>query len=804
MERLKKINKALILLIILLTTSTVLNFNPVYATPEIYVSPPSIIDTTMDVGMRFNVTLWITGYTNVKAWQVQINYNNAIINATHIWIPSKDPQYIFINKLGFKQTLTALNPSVIVSGLNGICNTAAAGDDHYVIPPGQGKPYSVIITPGPDGALDTNPVGDDRVVGNNITSGQNGIAETAANNNPANPPLDDVQVIPVGQGEPNTIAIDSGPDKILNSAPAGDDWVEGQAVASDTLVFQTPANPPSDPDPAKLAIFEFEVKGRGVTVLNINHSQTFILDPNFNKISVTKTNGYFENVPHMSVNPPKIVDPLLVKGTSFNINVTIVNATGVGSFEFKLGYNASILSVISASLGDFFPPVTPIVKINNTAGYVFFNASLTSPPPRNGTGTLATITFHVEGLGASILDLYDTRLIDQARNVLPQAAPRDGSFINIIRDVAIVKVVPSASFIYAGALVTINVTAKNKGNNETETFDVTAFWNDTNLIGKQTVTNLPPNAETTLTFTWNTSGVSDGIYTIKGEATFVPDEFNPTDNVYIDSTVQVVTQYKITFDQTGVGSDFIGTVVVIDGSNYGVSALPVSLSFYIGSTHNFAFQSPLVVPPGAKQYDWNSTSGLSTLQSGSITATGPGNVTGNYVTRVHDVAVTNVVQDRTWVYQGQAANINVTVKNNGGFAETVNVTLYYNMTAGKIVGTQSITLLVGESKTLLFVWNTAGVPYCHNYTLTAVATIPADYTPADNTLDNVYIKVRIMGDINGDGKVDIIPVDIVAQAFGSYPGHPEWNPEADLNRDGKVDIIDLAMVASNFGKTCSS
>jgi hypothetical protein len=281
-------------------------------------------------------------------------------------------------------------------------------------------------------------------------------------------------------------------------------------------------------------------------------------------------------------------------------------------------------------------------------------------------------------------------------------------------------------------------------------------------------------------------------------------------------TANYVTQYNITFDQTGVGSDFTGTVVVIDVANYGVSALPVSFWYDNGSTHNFAFQSPLVVPPGAKQYDWASTSGLSALQSGSITVTGSGSITGNYVTRVHDVAVTNLVAiirhckwgNGTWVFQGRPINFNVTVENNGDFDEALTVTLYYNITANEIIGTQNTTLLIGESKTLSFVWNTASVPYCHNYTITAVATIPADYTPADNTLDNVYIKIRIMGDLNGDGKVDMKDIRESARSFASYgpdylypgsPPHPRWNLDCDINEDNKVDCKDLRVVAKNFG-----
>jgi len=58
----------------------------------------------------------------------------------------------------------------------------------------------------------------------------------------------------------------------------------------------------------------------------------------------------------------------------------------------------------------------------------------------------------------------------------------------------------------------------------------------------------------------------------------------------------------------------------------------------------------------------------------------------------------------------------------------------------------------------------------------------------------------ILGDVNGDGKVDIKDVGIVARAFGATPSDPRWNPAADLNGDGKIDIRDIAIVAANFGK----
>lgn len=70
---------------------------------------------------------------------------------------------------------------------------------------------------------------------------------------------------------------------------------------------------------------------------------------------------------------------------------------------------------------------------------------------------------------------------------------------------------------------------------------------------------------------------------------------------------------------------------------------------------------------------------------------------------------------------------------------------------------------------------------------------------------NVQKTYALEGDINGDGKVDMLDISFVAYYFGSFNGtkaHPHgWNPQADINGDQKVDMMDIAIVAKNFGKT---
>jgi hypothetical protein len=59
---------------------------------------------------------------------------------------------------------------------------------------------------------------------------------------------------------------------------------------------------------------------------------------------------------------------------------------------------------------------------------------------------------------------------------------------------------------------------------------------------------------------------------------------------------------------------------------------------------------------------------------------------------------------------------------------------------------------------------------------------------------------RIVGDINGDGIVDILDAILLANAFDSVPGDSNWNPNADINGDNIVEILDAIILANNFGE----
>jgi hypothetical protein len=175
------------------------------------------------------------------------------------------------------------------------------------------------------------------------------------------------------------------------------------------------------------------------------------------------------------------------------------------------------------------------------------------------------------------------------------------------------------------------------------------------------------------------------------------------------------------------------------------------------------------------------------------------NVLDQYYGIPPDIAVTNVVCSKTVVGVGYSATINITVENHGIYIETFNLTAYANTTI--IATLTNITITSGNSTTITFIWNTT-VFAKGNYTIWAYAwPVPGETDTTDNTFTDGWVLITIIGDVNGDRKVDGKDVALTIKHYGSYPSHPKWNPNADVNCDSKIDGKDIALTIKNYGKT---
>jgi len=365
----------------------------------------------------------------------------------------------------------------------------------------------------------------------------------------------------------------------------------------------------------------------------------------------------------------------------------------------------------------------------------------------------------------------------------------------LLPDVAIVDVAPSPIRVLRGQPVTINVTAKNLGGAH-ENFNVTAYY-DNNPIETKIVTNLGKGESTTLTFTWDTTGVDLGYHTIKANATIVQGEINIKNNEMVYGTVWVVKPPVASFTYSPVPAIENRTTTFNAGGSTPNGGIITSYTWDFGDGNVTKTQNPVITHIYASHGTYNVT--LTVEDSEGLNGTTWALVE---VLR-HDVKVVDITPYRNWIYKGWSININVTITNEGNFTEDVTLDLYYNITAGAKIETKSVSIDPGETKTLIFTWDTTDVKACRNYTITAVANIPIESDVSDNILDGpLKVKVRMFGDINGDDKIDMADIAPVAQAFGAFPGHQRWNPDLDLNRNNQVDLRDVAILARNFGKTC--
>ena len=476
--------------------------------------------------------------------------------------------------------------------------------------------------------------------------------------------------------------------------------------------------PPAEPFTGSqtLVTLTFKAWEPGTTLLELE--DVVIVDSLENPISVNEEEGTVTVLARppiipcrLYVEPESIIAPEMKPSSIFTINITVANVTDLYRYEFKLGFNKELLNAIGIRVNPYQNETnfTPIFLIDNSQGYLWVNVTF-NPPATPITTTepfaLITITFQVTGYGSSVLDLYDTELIDKDGQPIPHETS-DGYVQIAAPDVAILDVIPDSTKVAKGQTLNVTVIASNEGE-VAVSFNVTLYYDEI-VIDTIRVYDLPPHESTTLTFQWNTTDVPEGQHTLKAEAEILPYEENVDNNYLVDGTVEVV--------------------------------LP-------------------------------------------------------------DIAILDVYPSNPSAYPGWVLEVYVVVSNEGESPASFNVTLYYNET--KISTLRVVSLPPHQNLTLTFNWDTTGLEHCCNYTLKAEAEIlPYEENIENNFFTDGIVKMKIMGDVNGDGTVNLLDLIIAGSSIDATPESPEWNPDADLNQDLKINLLDLLIISANYGASCS-
>jgi len=65
---------------------------------------------------------------------------------------------------------------------------------------------------------------------------------------------------------------------------------------------------------------------------------------------------------------------------------------------------------------------------------------------------------------------------------------------------------------------------------------------------------------------------------------------------------------------------------------------------------------------------------------------------------------------------------------------------------------------------------------------------------------NMTLWYEPIGDVNGDGRINVLDLIKVQTGLGSSVGDPRYNATYDLNLDGSINVLDLLVVSGNMGQ----
>jgi hypothetical protein len=499
-----------------------------------------------------------------------------------------------------------------------------------------------------------------------------------------------------------------------------------------------------------LACIKFHVKSRGISYINYSRpydEDTYLLDPDMTPISATLQDGYFSNwIPPppatLYVNPPRVVDPTLTPCHEFNVSISIMNATDLYTWQLSVWFQTDVLNVTDVIEG-------PFLKSGGTTHFEYsiiysvnetYGAVVMSCTITSGVGVSGDGDLATITFHVEGLNETSIPILDDVLHDSMGHTLAHSTFNGYFSNILVAKLSVEPPEIIDYTLVPCSQ------------FDVNI-----------TVDDVEDMKSCEFNLTYNTAPLG-----FIGIAFFKALNQTPSTSMMQDED-----------------AGFIWIRLTYPKSITTYEPVPiVRITFHVDTL-------------GSSPFNLTNTILKNSLGQPIVHEVHH----GYFSSLIRDVAVISIETSTTWVYQGNTAYINVTVKNKGNLTETFDVNATYDTT---LIGTITVKdLPPDENATITFAWSTSEVPSCHNYTISAHAgPVPYETNLADNTLTDGTIKVRLMGDVNDDGKVDMIDIGIICKAFGSYPGHPRWNPDADLIQDNKIDMKDIGYAAKNYGKTC--
>ena len=291
---------------------------------------------------------------------------------------------------------------------------------------------------------------------------------------------------------------------------------------------------------------------------------------------------------------------------AYNAGILVVAAAGnsSGAVAYPAAY-PSVIAVSAIDSGGQFAsfsnsgpeielaaPGADVYSTYGGGGYTTLSGTSMACPHVAG---VAALVWSAPGLGCSSAAAVRARLRETARDLGLTPAQQGYGLVDAaaavavqpVLDVAVPAVHPASASVDQGQMLAVDVTVTNVGNQDVTTaFEVVlADTTDGTWSNTQTIGRLNRVASVTLTYAWNTAGVSIADHTLCATAGPVPGEENTTNNS-LNAVVAIRTP-------PAPVTDIAVTEVGAAGSAWRGDAVPVTVT--VKNVGNQDVETPILV-----------------------------------------------------------------------------------------------------------------------------------------------------------------------------------------------------------------